>query len=100
MAAVKPDVMMRLGDNLYLQQPDLYDPASMAARYRRQRGFPPLQTLLTAASHIAISADPHAGPTGSDTAYVMKGETLKLFQRYWPNPSSGLPDVPGAFGFA
>jgi len=99
-AAVKPDVMLWLGDNLYLQQPDLYDPASMAARYRRQRGFPPLQTLLTAASHIAIWDDHDYGPNDSDTSYVMKGETLKLFQRYWPNPSSGLPDAPGAFGFA
>ena len=98
--AVKPDVMLWLGDNLYLQQPDLYDPASMAARYRRQRGFAPLQRLLTATSHIAIWDDHDYGPNDSDTSYVMKGETLKLFQRYWPNPSSGLPDVPGAFGFA
>jgi alkaline phosphatase D len=29
-----------------------------------------------------------------------KGETLRLFRRYWPNPSSGLPDTAGAFGFA
>ena len=49
-AASKPDVMLWLGDNLYLQQPDFYDPASMAARYRRQRAFAPLQKLLTATS--------------------------------------------------
>jgi alkaline phosphatase D len=29
----------------------------------------------------------------------MKGETLKLFQRYWPNPSFGLPGVAGNFGW-
>jgi len=99
-ATVKPDVMLWLGDNLYLQQPDLYDPASMAARYRRQRGFAPLQKLLTASSHLAIWDDHDYGPNDSDTSYVLKKETLKLFQRYWPNPSAGLPDVPGAFGFA
>jgi len=99
-AAAKPDVRLWLGDNDYLQQPDLYDPASMAARYRRQRGFPPLQNLLTATSHLAIWDDHDYGPNDSDASYVMKGETLKLFQRYWPNPSSGLPDVPGAFGLA
>ena len=92
--------MLWLGDNLYLQQPDLYDPASMAARYRRQRGFAPLQKLLTATSHLAIWDDHDYGPNDSDASYVMKGETLRLFQRYWPNPSAGLPDVPGAFGFA
>ncbi len=31
---------------------------------------------------------------------MLKGETLKLFQRYWPNPSSGLPDLSGTFGVA
>ena len=92
--------MLWLGDNLYLQQPDFYDPAAMAARYRRQRGFAPLQKLLTATSHLAIWDDHDYGPNDSDASYVMKGETLKLFQRYWPNPSFGLPDVPGAFGFA
>ena len=99
-AAAKPDLMLWLGDNLYLQQQDLYDPASMAARYRRQRAFAPLQTLLTATSHLAIWDDHDYGPNDSDASYVLKGETLKLFQRYWPNPGFGLPDVAGSFGFA
>jgi alkaline phosphatase D len=99
-AAANPDMMLWLGDNLYLQQPDYYDPASMAARYRRQRSFPPLQKLLTATSHLAIWDDHDYGPNDSDASYVLKGETLKLFQRYWPNPASGLPDVPGTFGSA
>lgn len=98
MAAQKPDLMLWLGDNLYLQQPDLLDPASMAMRYRRQRAFAPLQSLLTATSHIAIWDDHDYGPNDSDASYVMKGETLKLFERYWPNPSFGLPDVAGTFG--
>ena len=72
----------------------------MAARYRRQRAFEPLQRLLTAAPQLAIWDDHDYGPNDSDTSYVLKGETLKLFQRYWPNPSYGLPDVPGTFGFA
>ncbi len=97
-AAQKPDLMLWLGDNLYLQQPDLLDPASMAMRYRRQRAFAPLQSLLTATSHIAIWDDHDYGPNDSDASYVMKGETLKLFERYWPNPSFGLPDVAGTFG--
>ena len=99
-ASAHPDVMLWLGDNLYLQQPDLYDPAAMAARYRRQRSFAPLQQLLTTTSQLAIWDDHDYGPNDSDTSYVLKGETLKLFQRYWPNTSFGLPDVPGAFGFA
>ncbi len=50
-AAKKPDMMLWLGDNVYLQQPDFLDPAAMAARYRRQRAFEPLQKLLTATTH-------------------------------------------------
>ena len=99
-AAQKPDVMLWLGDNLYLQQPDFYDPASMAARYRRQRAFTPLQPLLTATSHLAIWDDHDYGPNDADASYVLKGETLDLFRRYWPNPSFGLPDLPGTFGMA
>ena len=99
-AAQKPDVMLWLGDNLYLQEPDFYDPTSMSMRYRRQRAFAPLQPLLTATSHLAIWDDHDYGPNDSDASYVLKGETLRLFRRYWPNPSSGLPDVPGTFGMA
>jgi alkaline phosphatase D len=96
----RPDLMLWLGDNLYFQRPDLLDPASMAQRHRRQRAFGPLQKLLTAAPQLAIWDDHDYGPNDSDASYVLKGETLKLFRRYWPNPSSGLPDVPGTFGFA
>lgn len=99
-AAQKPDAMLWLGDNVYLQQQDFYDPAAMAARYRRQRGFAPLQGLLAATSHLALWDDHDYGPNDGDASYVLKGETLKLFQRYWPNPSFGLPDAPGTFGMA
>ena len=97
-AARKPDVMLWLGDNLYFQRPDFLDPTSLAARHRRQRAFEPLQGLLAATPQLAIWDDHDYGPNDSDASYVLKGETLKLFQRYWPNPSFGLPDVPGVFG--
>jgi len=100
LAAKQPDLMLWLGDNLYLQTPDLLDPSSMAARYRQARGFAPLQKLLVAAPHVAIPDDHDYGPNDSDSSYVLKGESLRLFQRYWPNPSYGLPGVPGAFGWA
>lgn len=99
-AAAKPDLMLWLGDNLYLQRPDFLDPASMAMHYRRQRAFAPLAPLLTAAPQLAIWDDHDYGPNDSDTSYVLKGEALRLFQRYWPNVTHGLPDTPGIFGFA
>jgi alkaline phosphatase D len=99
-AAQKPDVMLWLGDNLYLQAPDFLDPASMSARYRRQRGFAPLQPVLTATSHLAIWDDHDYGPNDGDRSYALKGTTLELFRRYWANPSWGLPEAPGTFGVA
>lgn len=97
-ALKKPDLMVWMGDNLYFQEPDELDPAAMAMRYLRQRTFPPLQKLLTAAPHLAIWDDHDYGPNDADMSHVMKGESLQLFRRYWANPSYGLPDVPGIFG--
>ena len=99
-AAKRPDLMLWLGDNVYLQTPDLLDPTSMAARYRQVRNAAPLAKLLTATSHLAILDDHDYGPNDSDGSYPLKGDTLKLFQRYWPNPTFGMPGVPGAFGWA
>ena len=99
-AAQKPDVMLWLGDNLYFQAPDFLDPAALSARHRRQRAFEPLQPLLTAAPHLAIWDDHDYGPNDGDRSYALKGETLTLFRRYWANPSWGLPETPGVFGFA
>jgi alkaline phosphatase D len=99
-AAKAPDAMVWLGDNVYLQRPDFYDPSAMSARYRRQRALDSLQRLLTATSHVAIWDDHDYGPNDGDASYPLKGVTLQLFRRYWPNPTSGLPEVPGTFGVA
>lgn len=99
-AAKAPDVMLWLGDNLYFQRPDFLDPTSMAARYRRQRAFPSLQRLLTATAHLAIWDDHDFGWNNADASFPLKADALALFKRYWANPSYGLPETPGTFGFA
>ena len=99
-AAKKPDAMVWMGDNLYFQPQDELDPAQMAARYRRQRAFAPLQSLLTSTSNVAIWDDHDYGPNDADLSYTMKGEALTLFRRYWANPSYGLPETAGVFGRA
>jgi alkaline phosphatase D len=99
-AAMQPDLMLWGGDNLYFQKQDELDPAAMALRHQRQRTLPALQKLLTAAPQLAIWDDHDYGPNDADMSYVMKGDSLQLFRRYWANPSYGLPDVPGIFGRA
>ncbi len=98
-AAKAPDMMLWLGDNLYLQTPDFTDPTSMATHYREARAFEPLQRLLTSTANVAIWDDHDYGPNDGDRSYPFKDATLRLFKRYWPNPSFGLPDVPGVFGW-
>jgi alkaline phosphatase D len=99
-AAMKPDVLLWMGDYLHFQDSDELDPAAMAARYRRQRTFPPLQRLLGATSHLAIWDDHDYGPNDANMSYVMKGESLQFFWRFWASPSCGLPGTPGVFGYA
>ncbi len=97
-AATRPDAMLWLGDNVYLQPPDFTDPGAKLERYRRQRSFAPLQRLLTATAHVAIWDDHDYGPNNANATYPGKQASLELFRRYWPNPQAGLPDVPGIFG--
>ena len=99
-AAKAPDVMLWLGDNVYLRRPEYFDPKAMAARYKRQRGFEPLARLLTATSHVAIWDDHDFGPNDANGAFPLKAETLRLFTLYWANASFGLPELPGIFGVA
>ena len=67
-AARKPDVMLWLGDNLYLQTPDFLDPSSMAARYRQVRALraaaeaarPPRRTSRSSTITISDRTTPTA----------------------------------------
>ncbi len=93
-----PDVMLWLGDNVYLREVDWWSAEGIAARYRHARALPELQPLLASAAHYATWDDHDYGPNDSDRSYVLKGAALETFRRYWANPSYGLPGVPGVFG--
>ena len=68
-------------------------------RDRAYRALPELRRLWRATSHIAVWDDHDYGPNDGDASFVMKGAALEVFRRYWPNPTYGLPDVPGTFGW-
>lgn len=96
-AEQRPDLMLWLGDTLYLREADLDSAWGIAERYRQTRAFPPLQRLLRATHHYAIWDDHDFGPNNANASYVLKGESLAQFRRYWPNPTYGLPGAPGTF---
>lgn len=96
-AAKSPDLMLWLGDNVYFREPEWTSLEGMSARYRAYRSLPALARLLRATSHVAIWDDHDFGPDNSDGSFVGKANALAAFQRYWPNPTSGLPGTPGVF---
>ena len=93
----RPDAMLWLGDNVYLREVDWWSAAGIEHRYAHARREPALQRLLATAAHYATWDDHDYGPNDSDRSYILKGEALATFQRYWANPSYGLPGVPGVF---
>lgn len=97
MAAARPELTLWLGDNVYFREADFDSPAGMAARYRHDRATPELQTILTTGSHAAIWDDHDYGPNDANSTFIFKQQALTLFQRYWANPSYGMPDAAGAF---
>ena len=96
MAALQPELTLWLGDNLYLREAD-FSPWGMAERYRLTRALPELQPLLATGQHAAIWDDHDYGPNDANSSWIHKGVSLRLFRRYWPNPSYGLPETPGVF---
>lgn len=98
MAAQQPDLMLWLGDNIYLREVDFGSPQGMARRWAYERQQPFLQKLLRTGAHLAIWDDHDYGPNNSNASFVHKQAALDLQRRYWVNPSYGLPEVPGAFG--
>lgn len=97
MQAEASDLMLWLGDNLYFREADTESPAGMVLRYWSDRAFAPLRSFLGSTPQIAIWDDHDYGPNDSDQSFVFKETALALFQRYWPNPSFGLPGQPGIF---
>jgi alkaline phosphatase D len=97
-AAKSPDLMLWMGDNVYFRDPEWTSLEGMSGRYRAYRTLPELRKLLRAAAHVAIWDDHDFGPNDSDGSFPMKEAALEAHKRYWPNPSHGLPGVPGVFG--
>ena len=93
-----PDLMLWLGDAVYLRSADWGSPAGIYRRYRHARAFPQLRRLLSTTQNYAIWDDHDYGPNDSDRSYVHKGSALRTFKEFWGNPSYGLPDTPGVFG--
>lgn len=102
MAAQKPDMMLWLGDNTYLREPDWNSWSGFVHRYTHTRSQPALQPFLAACPHYAIWDDHDFGPNDSNGSFIHKDWSLEAFKLFWANPSYGLPGletITGQFRF-
>ncbi len=93
----KPDLMLWLGDNIYLREADWDTKTGIFHRYTHTRSLKELQPLLASSYNYAIWDDHDYGPNDSDRSFWNKNATYEAFQLFWGNPSYGVGDTKGAF---
>ncbi|HSR49442.1 MAG TPA: alkaline phosphatase D family protein [Acidobacteriota bacterium] len=93
----RPDLMIWMGDNVYLREVDWDSRDGIFYRYSHARATPQLQALLGNVHNYAIWDDHDYGPNNSDRSYVHKQAALEAFRSFWGNPTYGLPSLPGTF---
>lgn len=94
-ADAKPDLMLWLGDNIYLREPDWGSWTGIMHRYTAMRALPEMQRLLHATHHYAIWDDHDFGPNDADASFANANLTTKAFDLFWPNPPGHAPGVGG-----
>ncbi len=95
----RPDLMLWLGDNVYYRENDFESREGMIHRWTHDRAIPELRGLLANAHHFAIWDDHDYGPNDIGSSFPLKGIAKEVFDLFWANPSSGLPETPGIFTF-
>jgi alkaline phosphatase D len=90
MAKEKAAFMLWLGDNWYTRDVDYFDRWGLWYRASHDRSSPVLKNLLKSTSHIGIWDDHDYGPNDIGTNYILKDESRKVFNSYFPNTSAGV----------
>jgi alkaline phosphatase D len=88
-AAQRPDLMLWMGDNTYMREPDWYTRTGVLHRYSHTRALPELQPLLAAASHYATWDDHDFGPNDSDRSFRDRAFSREAFGLFWPSAPFG-----------
>lgn len=94
-ADTKPDLMLWLGDNIYLREPDWDSRSGFLHRYTHTRSQPELQQLLTTCPNYAIWDDHDFGPNDGDRSFVHAETSREMFRLFWPNPTPEQHGVGG-----
>jgi alkaline phosphatase D len=97
-AAAKPDLMLWLGDNVYLREADWFTHTGIMKRYTHWRSLPQLQNLLAACHHYAIWDDHDYGPNDANRSWPHRDKTLHAFKQFWANNGYGVAGQEGITG--
>lgn len=85
MAAQQADLMLWLGDQVYLRNKEWDTLNAIRTRYRKDRSPDSLQAFLQSTRHIGIWDDHDFGPNDADGSYLLKDSSLEVFNAFWPN---------------
>lgn len=97
LANAKPDVMIWMGDNVYMREPDWNSRSGILKRFSHTRAMRELQPLLATAANYATWDDHDFGPDNSNRGWWGKETSLEVHKLFWPNPSYGTTQVPGVY---
>lgn len=89
------DMMIWLGDNVYLREVDWYSRTGIFYRYTHTRSEALIQPLLGSMHHYATWDDHDFGPNNSDRSFRNKDDALEAFKLFWGNPTFGVNGNPG-----
>lgn len=92
-----PDIMLWLGDNVYLREADWTSKTGINNRYTHTRALPEMQPVLASSHNYAILDDHDFGPNDADRSYRNKNDTLNAFKLFWGNPTYGLSEKSGVY---
>ena len=85
-----PDIMLWMGDNIYLREADWDTKTGIYHRYSHTRAIKEMQPLLAKTQNFAIWDDHDFGPNDSDRSFYNKHLTQQAFKDFWANKSYGL----------
>lgn len=94
-ADLAPDLMLWLGDNIYLREIDWNTTSGMIHRYSHTRRTPEMQNLLKACAHYAAWDDHDFGPNDADRSWYLKRKSKALFETFWANPNTDVAEDGG-----
>jgi alkaline phosphatase D len=97
MLANPTDLMVWLGDNVYLLNGEWKHNGRMYEKYTKVRLEPHTLAFLRSRPQYAILDDHDYGPNNAEGNFANKGATMACFRDFWPNPYFGAEATGGSY---